>query len=143
MVRLAETRRIEYEPHQPVFWRKASDSEERQRDWFAALLDDSSTICLVYENDNALEGMLIGTVASAPAVYDPGGPTCKIDDFVVRIPGLWSDVGGALLDRLKSELKDRGAAQIVIVCGHHDEPKRRFLEGYNLSIASEWWTAPI
>ena len=143
MVRLAEARRTEYEPHQPVFWRKALDSKERQRDWFAALLDDPSAICLVLENDGELEGMLIGSVAPAPAVYNPGGLTCTVDDFVVRAPELWAEAGAALLDQLMTKLKDRGAAQIVVVCGHHDAAKRIFLESRDLSIASEWWTTPI
>ena len=34
--------------------------------------------------------------------------------------------------------RERGAVQAVVVCGHHDEPKRRMLEATGFPLVSEW-----
>lgn len=39
--------------------------------------------------------------------------------------------------------KDKGATQIVVVCGAHDHPKRKFLSEQNLQVASEWFVGGI
>lgn len=82
-------------------------------------------------------------IVAAPPVYDPGGPTCLIDDFAVAVPEQWPTVGVDLLGALRRTARERGAAQVVVVCGHLDGPKRTALEHSGLSIASEWWVAPL
>jgi len=52
-------------------------------------------------------------------------------------------VGRRLLDEAVARAKERGASQVVVVCGHLDQPKREMLAACGLSIASEWWTRPI
>jgi hypothetical protein len=79
----------------------------------------------------------------APEVYNPGGLTLIIDDFCVQSENLWQSVGHALIEETKAAAKAKGAKQILVVCGAHDHPKRKFLGEQNLSIASEWFVGGI
>jgi RNA polymerase sigma-70 factor (ECF subfamily) len=47
----------------------------------------------------------------APAVYEPGGLTCQIDDFRVADPGAWEEVGSALLRAVGAWARAREAVQ--------------------------------
>jgi hypothetical protein len=40
-----------------------------------------------------LTGFLIATLKPAPPVYDPGGPSCDIDDFAVTPAARWPTTG--------------------------------------------------
>lgn len=143
MVSLSEQARRAYEAFQPVFWRQAHDSAERQSSYFAALLSRNDVIPLVHVSDGCIHGFLIAHVQVAPPVYNPGGPTCLVDDFTVKWDEEWENVGSHLLHELEFEATERGAAQIVVVCGHADAPKRAFLARHGLTIASEWYTRPL
>ena len=143
IVALADDRRRQYASHQPVFWRPARDAAARQRPYLDGLIADVSVITLVAISDEALVGFVIGHLVPAPAVYDPGGPTCTIDDFAVEDPSSWSTVGVDLLHAAAEEAHQRGAAQLVVVCGHLDRAKRAALNSCRLTIASEWWVAPL
>jgi hypothetical protein len=55
----------------------------------------------------------------------------------------WPVVGTKLIHEIKSRAKEKGAVQIVVVSGAHDEPKCQFLKRYNLSLASEWYVGGI
>ena len=79
----------------------------------------------------------------APEVYNPGGLTLMIDDFCVQSENLWQSVGTRLIAIVKAAAKAKGATQILVVCGAHDYPKRKFLSEQNLSIASEWFVGGI
>ena len=46
-------------------------------------------------------------------------------------------------EEIKAIAKLRGAAQVLIVCGAHDEPKRRFFKNIGLTVASEWYVGSI
>jgi GNAT superfamily N-acetyltransferase len=139
MVHLAERRRAAYEPHQPVFWRKAKDSAERQKAWFERQIEDPAVIAIVALRERLAVGLIVGRVVDAPPVYDPGGRTCMVDDFTVSEPGLWPSVGGALLDELKRRAGMRGVVQTVVVAGHHDRPKQSLLDKAGFKMASTWW----
>ena len=143
MVALSEAKRSAYEQFQPVFWRKAADSAERQTAFFQFLIQQPKIIALVAEEDDVVAGFLIAAVKEAPPVYDPGGLTCLVDDFVVRDADRWIELGGALLDALSSRAQPRGAIQLVIVCGWHDEGKQTLMKSRNLDIASDWYVGPI
>jgi hypothetical protein len=78
----------------------------------------------------------------APPVYDPGGLTCQIDDFVVVTAARWPTTGVRLLRAGLAEAARRGAIQAVVVTGHLDQPKRQALQACGLEIASEWWVTP-
>lgn len=143
MLVLAESHRRQYANYQPVFWRVAPDAVERQRDYFTSLIADESIIKLIALNENALIGFIIGRLVAAPPVYNPGGPTCYVDDFAVDQTESWAAIGSDLLAATKKEAMARGAAQLVVVCGHPDEAKRTALRSGGLSIASEWWVTPL
>ena len=97
---------------------------------------------LVAEDDGGFAGFLIATVGPTPPVYDPGGLTAMIDDFAVVSDAAWATTGRDLLGAATARVRDRGATQLVVVCGHRDEPKRAALRAAGLSLASEWYTGP-
>jgi len=140
-----EQKRLRYAAYQPTYWRVAADAVERQRPYLREVLAQPDTVAFVAEGDGPdLTAALIARVAPAPAVYAPGGPTLAIDDFWVVDEELWQSVGRALLDKAEQEARERfGAAQIVVVCGQPDEPKRALLRAAGLTVASEWWTRPL
>ena len=143
ILELANSKRLEYETYQPVFWRVAPDAIAQQRDYLASQIANEEVITLVATLQSKLVGFAIGRLVSAPPVYNPGGLTCSIDDFVVNRNDLWETVGVDLLDQVRKVAASKGAVQVVVVCGHHDESKKKMLEKCFLTIASEWWVAPI
>ena len=52
-------------------------------------------------------------------------------------------VGNALLAAALQEARERGAVQMVVVCGHRDDPKRGMLAESGFSLASEWYVQEI
>ncbi len=142
IVRLAAVRRAEYESYQPVFWRPAADAAARQRPYLAGLIEDPAVITLVAVTGHDVAGFAIVTVGVAPSVYDPGGLTCLVDDFVVADAHDWPTVGVILLRAVIRAALERGAAQIV-VAAQLDEAKRAVLAASGLSVASESWVHPL
>jgi hypothetical protein len=98
---------------------------------------------LTAECDNKVIGFIIGKLTAAPEVYNPGGLTLMIDDFCVANESNWPTVGVKFINEIKLMARAKGAAQIVVVFGAHDEPKRDFLKSCNLNIASEWYVGGI
>jgi hypothetical protein len=136
---MAADRRSQYSKYQPVFWRPASDTEQVHRPYLAELIADQDVITLVSEDSGrAVMGFLIAAIGDAPSVYDPGGRTCTIDDFVVAA-GRWATTGVLLLRSAIEHATRRGAIQAVVVTAHLDQAKREALRACGLSIASEWW----
>ena len=143
ILNLANAKRLEYQTYQPVFWRVAEDAIAQQADYIASQIVDEKVIALVATSESKIVGFVIGRLVSAPPVYNPGGLTCSIDDFVVNENDLWETVGAELLHAVINAAHSKGAAQVVVVCGHLDEPKRKALEKSSLTIASEWWVVPL
>ncbi|MBS2937021.1 hypothetical protein KDN32_04595 [Nocardioides sp. J2M5] len=144
MVELAEMKRREYEPHAPVFQRPANDAAEVHRAWLVQLVEDEEVGTFVHEaEDDSVDGFIIITPVPAPPVYDPGGLSSLIDDFTVSSPERWKTSGAALLDIATNWAHQRGAVQVVVVSGPHDQPKRDLLKSAGLFVASEWFTAPL
>jgi GNAT superfamily N-acetyltransferase len=138
MIELAAQKRAEYAQAQTVFWRVAADAAERQTAFFESLLARDGVVALVHESSGVIDGFVIAFLHDAPPVYDPGGPTCTIDDFTVATPDLWPSVGRDLLLAATEAVKELGAVQVIVVCGHHDEPKRAMLQAAGWPVASEW-----
>ncbi len=138
IVDLAAQKHEQYREYQPVFWRLAADATEKHTRFIKSVIHKNQAIVLVHTCGGAVDGFVIANVMNAPPVYDPGGKTCMIDDFMVAHPQEWSTVGVALVERAAAEAKARGATQTVVVCGHLDEPKRGALRAGGFSIASEW-----
>lgn len=139
-VQLAEMRRALYETFEPRFWRRAENAVEMSRLWFTHLFAKADVLALVVELDGAVTGFLIAQPTPSPPVYDAGGRTAVIDDFVVA-PAHWQALGGALLAEARERLRADGYAQIVVVGARQDADKTRLLESTDLSLASTWWTA--
>ncbi|MFT4936728.1 MAG: GNAT superfamily N-acetyltransferase [Pseudoalteromonas distincta] len=139
-VQLAEARRALYETFEPRFWRRAENAAEMSRLWFAHLFAKEDVLALVAEIDGEVRGFLIAQPTPSPPVYDPGGRTALIDDFVVA-PDQWGTVGAQLLSEARQRLRAADFAQIVVVSARQDEDKTRLLESTDLSLASTWWTA--
>src|SRR5260370_8282279 len=97
MVDLSEQKRIQYQSYQPQFWRKAADSREKQLVHFERVIGSERVIALVHEEAGPIDGFVIATLLEAPLVYDPGGLTCLIDDFVVAGERDWQTVGAELI----------------------------------------------
>ncbi|HUX65777.1 MAG TPA: hypothetical protein VMV42_01390 [archaeon] len=70
---LANSKRLEYETYQPIFWRVAPNAITQQRDYLANQIADEEVITLVATSGNELIGFVIGRLVSAPPVYNPGG----------------------------------------------------------------------
>jgi hypothetical protein len=97
MATLASMCREQYAEYQPVLRRPAADAQDKQRHYFAKLVAHDGVICLVSEEADQATGFLIAMLAHAPPVYDPGGLTCQIDDFVVVTAARWPTTGVQLL----------------------------------------------
>ena len=144
MVDLADASRREYEPHAPVFQRPASDARDVHRPWLATLVESPNVGAFVHEDsDGDVDGFAIITTVPPPPVYDPGGLSSLIDDFAVSSPDKWVTAGAALLEAATAWARHRGAIQVVVVSGPHDQPKRAVLQAAGLYVASEWFTAPL
>lgn len=142
MTSLAAIRREQYARYQPLYWRPAAGAQDKQRPYLASLVASDKVITLVSEDAGQITGFLIATLTGAPPVYDPGGLTCQIDDFVVAPATKWPTTGAVLLRAGLAEAGRQGAIQAVVVTGHLDQPKRQALRACGLEIASEWWVTP-
>jgi chloramphenicol 3-O phosphotransferase len=145
MVLLSKAKRLAYEKAQATFWRYAGEEGDKaQEKWFKELLEDENHVMFTAESETQeILGFVIGKLIAAPEVYNPGGLTLMIDDFCVQSENLWQSVGYALIKEIQAAAKARRATQILVVCGAHDHPKRKFLSEQNLEIASEWFVRGI
>ncbi|MGD9959448.1 hypothetical protein [Nocardioides sp.] len=144
MVELADSTRRAYEPHAPVFQKPAADAKDVHRPWLSRLVDNPEAGSFVHDDSNGdVDGFAIITTVPAPPVYDPGGLSSVIDDFVVSSPDKWVTAGASLLAAATAWARERGAVQVVVVSGPHDGPKRAVLQDAGLYVASEWFTAPL
>jgi hypothetical protein len=139
LVRLSSRARDQLERYEPTFWRRHPDADTTQRSWFGVLLHDPQHVVAVDDVDGQVRGFVIARAADAPPVYDPGGPTCIVDDLV------WDSVDGAhaLLDRVNAWAAARGCAQLIVVTAAADDVRKELLEGRGLDAVSEWWRGAI
>jgi GNAT superfamily N-acetyltransferase len=138
MVNLADRERTQRAIREPEFFRKASNGSDAQAKWLQVQLPDSRTIALCSEAAGKLTGFVIAVLTPAPPVYDPGGLTALIHDFVVDDPEQWTTVGIELIDEVSAQVKAKGAVQMVVVCTLADETKRAFLAKLGTRVVSEW-----
>lgn len=93
LVELARRRRERYAEQQPRFWRPAPDAVSVQRSYFHELLACEDVGAFVVDSEGRVRGFVIASVGDAPPVYDPGGATCMVDDFVVDQDSSWATAG--------------------------------------------------
>ena len=137
--RLAELHRRQDAGHHRPMWEPASDAWEKHMQLLRHKIRNADSIMLVHDGPNGIDGYIIADCSPAPSVYDPGGLTCLVDDFVVDPPSRWSSVGQALLTETRKRAVQLGCAQIIVVCAEHDSGKRRLLRGSGLRVASQWY----
>ena len=143
MAELSRIKREEYEKYSPILWKMADRPNKAHALYLRKLVENEDAITLVSEDKGMVNGFLIGSLVDAPAVYNPGGKVCMIDDYVVGGPNLWSSVGISLLERCRTIAKAKGCVLQVIVCGQKDRAKLHMLKEANAEAASEWYVRPI
>ena len=143
ILQIAGARRQQYVEYQPEFWRPAQDAVDRQRAFFASLLGSDDAFFGVAREQGKVFGFALARMVDAPPVYDPGGPSCVVDDFAVADPEDWSEIGPMLLDAVGKWGAGRGATQLVAVVAQLDDAKRTVLKEFQLTIASEWWVGAL
>ena len=82
---------------------------------------------LVVSDDNG--NYAIGSPSVEPPIYDPGGPTCVVDQ-------IGGPDRGTALDLAMLTTAARGDAQLVVVSANHDDQMREELEarGFHLQV---------
>ena len=135
MVDLSEQKRTQYQDFQPLFWRKAKDSRERQLPFFADQLANEDIVALVHEEAGEIDGFLIASLRS--------GHECTIDDFALADEDAWETAGATLLRAAGETAKARGVEWYVVICGHLDQPKRAMLDRFGLTLDRYWYTAAL
>ena len=143
MVDLSEAHRLALQEYQPLFWRKAENSQALQSLYFEKLMNDEAVIKLVAEVDTNIDGFIIAMPIAVPPVYNPNGNTYLIDDYCVQHISAWSTVGKALLKAAIEQVKLRTTSQIIVVCPHFLQEKRSVLQSEGLTVASEWYVRQI
>ena len=143
MAELAERKRLEYARHNAPFHTPAADAREIHEPFLAGLTAQDTFIVLVHESDGHVDGFIVAMVGPVPPVYDVGGSSSLVDDFMVDGPDLWPTVGRLLLREVRRIALERGAKQTIVVCGPHDAPKRALLHDEGLDVVSEWFHAPL
>jgi hypothetical protein len=143
MAELAELKRTQYAGHNVPFHTPAANAREVHEPFLAGLTETDNVIVLVHESGDVIDGFVVAMVGPAPPVYDVGGLSSLVDDFVVAAPDLWPTVGRTLLQEVRGMASRQGAKQTVVVCGPHDAPKRDLLTGEGLSVVSEWFHTPL
>jgi GNAT superfamily N-acetyltransferase len=142
IIELSESYRSVLARYQPLFWSKADDSQAQHLRFVAALLERPDVLAFVHVTEDTIDGFIIGSLAPSPPVY-AAGLTCSVDDFCVADVHDWDGAGRQLLDEVRRQARQRDATQVVIVCPHLHHEKRSMLRAAGLTIASEWYTAPL
>lgn len=140
LVALASEVRDRLAALEPVFWRRHPEADVNQRAWFSMLLtDDAHHVVVSTGRGGEVDGFAIARAMDAPPVFDPGGRTCLVDDWV------WptADVAEALLGEVRRWAVTRGCSQLVVVSPAGDDQRRSLLSRGGLHPTSEWWTGPV
>ncbi|HET9873687.1 MAG TPA: hypothetical protein VFP89_13970 [Propionibacteriaceae bacterium] len=143
IVRLARARRARHAAYQPRLWRPAADADSTQLRLLRHAVTDPEVLMLVAVDHGPVRGFLLARLVQSPAVYDPGGPICFVDDFHVEDDASWATMGVQLLRAAVVRAAARSATSVVVVAAVSDLSKRRSLSDAGLSVSSEWWSASI
>lgn len=138
---LASAVRATYHRYQPTFWRRAGAERDEQVAALSATIADAATVALVHETAGRLDGYAIGTIETAPPVYNPGGPVLLIGDLAVDQTD--ETVGAALLEAVSRCGHERGTVLTAVVAGYADDARLELLAGRAFQPASRWYTRPL
>lgn len=138
IVALCEQNRKRYESYQPVFWRKANDSSQRQAPYLQSVVEQNAQIVLIHRTRGAIDGAIIANPTSSARFYDLRGPFCSTDDFAVAEEGLWETVGLRLLAQSVSMAQAKGANFSQVICADGDTTKLQMLRKLGYVNGHEW-----
>jgi hypothetical protein len=138
MAALSNSFRDLLESYSPVFWRKKEGIIPTHTTYMKGLINNPNQITLVYEQDGKIEGFITGLITQAPPVYDPGGPVCLVDDFVVRDARDWSTVGKELIQTCENSARFRNAVVVIVVSPIKCMEQREMLRDHGVEPVSEW-----
>mgnify|MGYP001799395727 CR=1 FL=1 len=139
IVELLETRRSELETWAPKFWKKSPKSAAISSAFFKTLLEDPNVTVLVAQDEAAIVGCLQYRPTFVPPVYEPGGTTWMVDDFVVSAND-WDGVGKAMLSELEARTIDETDGQLIFPVPKKDDAASGFFETAGLMPTTVWWT---
>jgi hypothetical protein len=143
MAELAERKRAQYREHNVPFHIPAANAREIHEPFLGDLTGQDNFVVLVHESDGVVNGFVVAMIGPVPPVYDIGGSSSLVDDFMVDSPELWATVGRELLCTVRRIALERGAKQLIVVCGPHDAPRRALLAEEGLTVVSEWLHTPL
>jgi len=118
---LALSRLAPYQRYQPTFLKQAD-----------------ATIGAVRDANGRIDGFAIGTLETAPPVYDPGGPVLLVGDFLAE-----QTDGAALLEGISQLGEAQGAVLTAVVAGEADATRRQLLAARGFRQASRWYVRPL
>jgi hypothetical protein len=123
---MLHTKRLEYEPYSPVFWRVATNDTATHRVFLEWMVASPDFVSLVTAD---LGGCLF-------ARQRPGD--WLVDDFAVVDETRWSGAGSSLL----AAAIERVGFPLTVVCGARDAAKRTMLRAAGFESVEEWWVGP-
>lgn len=82
MLDLAKMKRSQYASYNPRFHHPATNARDAHRPFLALQLEQENNVVL------AINGFIIATTRPVPPVYNIGGLSTRLDDFMVRDPSL-------------------------------------------------------
>jgi hypothetical protein len=88
MAELAEQKREQYAPHNRPFHDPAANAREAHKPFLAGLTERENVVALVHESDGEVDGFVVAMIGPVPPVYDVGGLSSLVDDFVVAVDAL-------------------------------------------------------
>jgi hypothetical protein len=132
---LFEAVRAEYEGYSPVFWRRAPNARSLHEPFLRMLIEQDGPITLVSAGNAEAPGGVEAAIVALPRADD-----WLVDDFAVRRPEQWAELGPGLLAAVREAVPD---SPVTVVCGRRDEPKRAMLRQAGGRLTEEWWVRPL
>jgi hypothetical protein len=123
--------------YQPTFWRRAGAARDEQVAALSAAVADPGAVAVVHETTGRVDGYAVGTLETAPPVYDPGGPVLLVGDFAADRTD--ATIATALLEAVSQGGRERGTVLTAVVAGQTDEARRRLLVDGGFRQASQWY----
>lgn len=143
LVRLVAEKRRQLEAFEPVTWRVGKGANDMTAVFFRHQVGEQNAILLVAEENRHILAFINAVFQDPPPIYDPGGKTVMIDDFVAVAGDQGDRAALALLDAAASEGRSRGAVQVIVVSAAMDERAAGWFRSKKMHVFSSWWTGVL
>jgi len=140
IVGLCETARLRLQEYQPVFWRKAADSAEKQAGFLRYLIDQKSITTLVHRGSSGIDGVVTAATRGGDFLYELRPSACYTDDFALADESYWETLGAELLKAIVSLERAKGALYSQVICPHLNLEKGRMLQTLGYRLGHQWFT---